>query len=121
MRLKSGILLALLVSAATPLAAQDAAPKTLEQIEPDIDAVRQATGREIALNGAIGGLGVALLPDYMASTATAAGQLVRLSDQGWEPPQAYYLRCPDWKAELVVFQRFREWLLAVADGQKPAA
>ncbi|MFO1244610.1 MAG: LysR substrate-binding domain-containing protein [Ramlibacter sp.] len=75
----------------------------------------------MALNGAIGGLGVALLPDYMASTATAAGQLVRLSDQGWEPPQAYYLRCPDWKAELVVFQRFREWLLAVADGQKPAA
>lgn len=39
MRLKSGILLALLVSAATPLAAQDAAPKTLEQIEPDIDAL----------------------------------------------------------------------------------
>ena len=72
----------------------------------------------MALNGAIGGLGVALLPDYMASTATTAGQLVRLSDHGWEAPQAYYLRCPNWKAELVVFHRFRKWLLAVTDGHK---
>lgn len=68
----------------------------------------------MALNGAIGGLGVALLPDYMAASAVASRQLVRLSDKGWESPQAYYLRCPDWKAELVVFQRFREWLLSAA-------
>lgn len=39
MRLKSGLLLALLVSAAAPLSAQAAEPKTLEQIEPDIDAM----------------------------------------------------------------------------------
>lgn len=39
MRLKSGLLLALLVSAAAPLSAQPSAPKTLEQIEPDIDAM----------------------------------------------------------------------------------
>lgn len=68
----------------------------------------------MALNGAIGGLGIALLPDYMAASAATSGQLVRLSDKGWESPRAYYLRCPDWKAELVVFQRFREWLLASA-------
>lgn len=68
----------------------------------------------MALNGAVGGLGIALLPDYMAGNAVAAGQLVRLSEQGWEPPRAYYLRCPDWKAELVVFQRFRQWLLDAA-------
>lgn len=39
MRLKSGLLLALLIGTTVPLAAQPAEPKTLEQIEPDIDAM----------------------------------------------------------------------------------
>jgi LysR family glycine cleavage system transcriptional activator len=65
----------------------------------------------MALNGAIGGLGIALLPDYMAASAIAQGQLVCLSYTPWEAAQAYYLRFPDWKAELVVLQRFQQWLL----------
>lgn len=65
----------------------------------------------MALNGAIAGLGIALLPDYMTQGALTSGQLIRLSSHGWMAPKAYYLRCPDWKAELLVFKRFRDWLL----------
>lgn len=64
----------------------------------------------MALNGAIAGLGIALLPQYMTQAALASGQLVRLSSQAWTAPRAYYLRCPQWKAELIVFKRFRAWL-----------
>lgn len=39
MHLKSALFAALLATAAMPLAAESAAPKTLEQIEPDIDAM----------------------------------------------------------------------------------
>lgn len=70
----------------------------------------------MALSGAIGGLGIALLPDYMVAGAVTSGQLVRLSEHSWEPSRAYYLRCPDWKADLVVFRRFQRWLLNDAQG-----
>lgn len=73
----------------------------------------------MALHGAIGGLGIALLPDYMAASGLALRQLVRLSNAQWEAPKAYYLRCPDWKAEMAVVQSFRRWLLSVAAGFDP--
>ena len=54
----------------------------------------------MAMHGAIGGLGVALLPDYMTSSPLQTGQLFRLNDTAWESPQAYYLRYPHWKTDL---------------------
>lgn len=65
----------------------------------------------MALNGAMGGIGIALLPDYMAHTALASGQLARLSSASWTAEQAYYLRYPAWKRELSALQTFRSWLL----------
>ena len=68
----------------------------------------------MALNGVIAGLGVALLPEYMARGALLSGQIVELSEVTWEPPKAYFLRYPAWKSDLGVLQRFQSWLLAAA-------
>lgn len=64
----------------------------------------------MALNGAIAGLGVALLPDYLTTTAVQAGQLVQLAREDWTSPKAYYLRFPLWKAELPALESFRRWV-----------
>jgi LysR family glycine cleavage system transcriptional activator len=64
----------------------------------------------MALHGAIAGQGVALLPDWAADGAVATGQLRRLSDLAVEAGRGYYLRCPDWKAELPPVRRFADWL-----------
>lgn len=64
----------------------------------------------MAANATIAGFGIALLPDYVAAGAVAAKQLRRLSDLGFRADKAYYLRCPQWKADLVAVRKFREWL-----------
>lgn len=66
----------------------------------------------MALNGVIAGLGIALLPDYIASGALAAKQIERLSEKSWTSDKAYYLRYPEWKSDLVALQRFQQWLKA---------
>jgi len=48
----------------------------------------------MALHGAVGGLGVALLPKLIAHAALAQEQLLRLSPQAGVAPYAYYLRWP---------------------------
>ena len=70
----------------------------------------------MALHGAIAAQGVALLPDWAAHGAVAAGQLLRLSDLPLQAERAYYLRCPDWKADLPPVRRFSEWLRAESAG-----
>ncbi len=70
----------------------------------------------MALNGAIAGLGIALLPDYAAAGALAAGQLRQLSPHALQADKGYYLRYPEWKAELVAVRRFREWLASLDAG-----
>ncbi|NTX25694.1 LysR family transcriptional regulator [Burkholderia pyrrocinia] len=47
-----------------------------------------------ALNGALSGFGIALLPDYVANHAIQGGSLVCLSQQSWTTARAYYLRWP---------------------------
>ncbi|NRF67013.1 LysR family transcriptional regulator [Aquincola sp. S2] len=69
----------------------------------------------MALNGAIAGLGIALLPDYAASSAHTAGQLVQLSPLGVTADKGYYLRYPAWKADLVPIRRFEQWLTSLGD------
>ncbi|WP_284615379.1 LysR family transcriptional regulator [Aquabacterium humicola] len=64
----------------------------------------------MALNGAIAGLGIALLPDYAAAGAVAAGQLQQLSPCAVTADKGYYLRYPAWKADLVAIRRFEQWL-----------
>ena len=64
----------------------------------------------MALNGAIAGLGIALLPEYLAAGALSTGQLEKLSEKSWRTEKAYYLRYPQWKSGLVALQRFQTWL-----------
>lgn len=65
----------------------------------------------MGLNGAIAGLGVALLPAYMAEAAVQNGQLQCLSEVRWQAEKAYYLRFPAWKAEQPALRKFMQWLL----------
>jgi len=67
----------------------------------------------MTLNGAINGLGLALLPEYVAAAAAKAGQIVRISDRSWVSDKGYYLRFPEWKSGLVALDRFRHWIQAI--------
>ena len=69
----------------------------------------------MALNGAIAGLGIALLPEYLAAGAVSTGQLEKLSGKSWRAEKAYYLRYPEWKSGLVSLQRFQAWVDLVKD------
>lgn len=68
----------------------------------------------MALNGAIAGLGIALLPEYLAAAAVTSGQLEKLSNTAWRAEKAYYLRYPEWKSSLVALHRFQAWLEAAS-------
>ena len=65
----------------------------------------------MALNAAVAGMGVTLLPPYMATDLVTAGKLVALSAQVWRYPKAYYLVYPDASAEMQSLQIFSTWLL----------
>jgi LysR family glycine cleavage system transcriptional activator len=67
----------------------------------------------MALNGAIAGLGIALLPEYVAAAAAKAGQIVRISDRSWVADKGYYLRSPEWRSGLVALDRFRHWIRSI--------
>jgi LysR family glycine cleavage system transcriptional activator len=82
----------------------DALPATQLGGGPQYDLV------SMALHGAIAAQGVALLPDWAADGAVAAGQLQRLSERAVKTERGYHLRCPDWKADLPPVRRFCEWL-----------
>ena len=86
----------------------------LQGLEDHLRAGPQYDLLSMALNAVIAGLGVVLLPDYMARGALQTRQIVKLSDVGWESPKAYFLRYPAWKSDLGVLQRFQKWLLETA-------
>ncbi|BDB27473.1 LysR family transcriptional regulator [Cupriavidus sp. P-10] len=64
----------------------------------------------MALNAAVAGMGVALLPPYMADDMVALGRLRRLSRRKWRYAKGYYLVYPEESAALQSLQVFREWL-----------
>ncbi len=68
----------------------------------------------MALNAAVAGLGVVLLPDYMADDMVHATRLVRLSSRTWRSPKGYYLVYPQESAQSPALQTFRNWLLDAA-------
>ena len=80
-------------------------------IAPDLDAVAASSE-----------LGVDAIELHTGEYAHAsagdgrAGQLLRLSDLPLQAERAYYLRCPDWKADLPPVRRFSEWLRAESAG-----
>ena len=72
----------------------------------------------MALNAAVAGLGVVLLPAFMAQDALAIGRLRRLSTRQWRAARGYYLVYPPESAELKPLKVFRDWLLAQAASEQ---
>lgn len=68
----------------------------------------------MALNAAVAGLGVVLLPAFMAEDMVQSGRLRRLSPQQMRYRKGYYLVYPPEAARLPALQTFRAWLLALA-------
>ena len=71
----------------------------------------------LALSAAMGGIGIALLPKYVARGAMATGQLVRLSDVGWRANRGYFLRWPAKQASNPALVQFRAWIAAQAEAE----
>ena len=65
----------------------------------------------MAMNAALVGLGVALLPDYMTHDAPASGRLRRLSAARSEVDQGYWLVLPPSAASKPSVLAFRAWLI----------
>lgn len=61
---------------------------------------------------AISGLGVALLPDYLADTEIEEGRLVALFRRGVAGTGAYWLTWPQTRASYPPLEAFRAWLAA---------
>ena len=72
----------------------------------------------MALNAAVAGLGVVLLPAFMAQDALAMGRLRRLSKRQWRAARGYYLVYPPESAELKPLKVFRDWLLTQAASEQ---
>lgn len=76
----------------------------------------------MALHAALAGLGVALLPGFMADDAVAAGKLLPLSPHSWRAPRGYHLAVPHSAPAWPAVDTFARWLLAqTACGPKLAS
>lgn len=64
----------------------------------------------MAMNAAAAGLGMALLPDFMASSMVAARRLTRLSTSTWQAPGGYFLSQSPLHRSDAAFATFRNWL-----------
>lgn len=65
----------------------------------------------MGLQAALGGMGVALLPEYVTGEDLAAGRLVRLLPATYISPKAYYFVCLQEKCNSPAVQMFISWLL----------
>lgn len=68
---------------------------------------------------ALHGLGVALLPDYLAAQDLAAGRLVRAWGGPTPSPGAYHLVWPVEKARDSALVKFRDWLATQTEDEDP--
>lgn len=75
----------------------------------------------MALNAAVAGLGVVLLPTFMVTDHVAAGRLKRLSRRQFRYPKGYHLVYPQASAGRPALQTFRRWLLETARGAEQEA
>lgn len=71
----------------------------------------------LALSAAIGGLGIALLPNYIVCGAMDSGQLVRLSDVGWKANRGYFLRWPAKQSANPARMKFEAWIASQAQAE----
>jgi LysR family glycine cleavage system transcriptional activator len=64
----------------------------------------------LALDAALGGLGIALAPAVLIEADLAAGRLVRLASDEVVGDFAYYIVHPKEKAQSTALQAFKGWL-----------
>ncbi|RQZ41141.1 LysR family transcriptional regulator [Burkholderia sp. Bp9099] len=64
----------------------------------------------LIIQGAVSGLGVALVPSCLVKDALTSGQLIEPFKQRFESPLGYYLCAPNWRSNMESYQRFGEWL-----------
>ncbi len=64
----------------------------------------------MAMNAAVAGLGMALLPPFMAAPLVTARRLTRLSTTSWQAPGGYYLSQSPLMCSEAAFATFRDWL-----------
>ena len=65
----------------------------------------------LAMEAAIDGRGVALVPDFVAAADLRAGRLVRALPQSVAQPGVWYLVCRRERAEDGAIRRLRQWLV----------
>ncbi len=68
---------------------------------------------------ALHGLGVALLPDYLAEQDLATGRLVPVWGGATDSPGAYYLVWPTEKSGDRALAKFRDWLAGQSEDEDP--
>ncbi len=64
----------------------------------------------MAMNAAVAGLGMALLPAFMAAPLVTSRRLTRLSSVTWQAPGGYYLAQSPLMRSEAAFATFRDWL-----------
>lgn len=72
----------------------------------------------MAMNAAVAGLGIALLPAFMAAPLVTARRLTRLSTTTWQAPGGYYLSQSPLMRSDAAFARFRDWLRTQMQAQQ---
>ncbi|MFN0113190.1 MAG: LysR substrate-binding domain-containing protein [Paracoccaceae bacterium] len=68
------------------------------------------------MQGAAHGLGVALLPDFVAAPILAEGRLTALGEATAVSAAAYWLVWPQWRADWPPLASFREWIATEIGG-----
>jgi LysR family transcriptional regulator, glycine cleavage system transcriptional activator len=64
----------------------------------------------MAMNAAVAGLGMALLPEFMAAPLVTSRRLTKLSSTAWQAPGGYYLSQSPLMRSEAAFATFRDWL-----------
>ncbi|MEJ1160025.1 LysR substrate-binding domain-containing protein [Prosthecomicrobium sp. N25] len=71
----------------------------------------------LVIRAAVAGLGVALVPDFLARDEIASGELVRLDVPPLDGAGGYYLVFPTENAQSPPLQAFKGWLVGIAAGE----
>ena len=74
----------------------------------------------MVIQAAISGLGVALLPDYLAQIEIAEGRLLPIFKQAVPVRGAYWLVWPKDKVDHAPLVSFRNWLSLAAKPESPS-
>jgi LysR family transcriptional regulator, glycine cleavage system transcriptional activator len=100
---------------------QDAAQDIAQEIAQEIAQGPRYDLMFMAMNAAVAGLGIALLPDFMAVPLVSARRLTRLSTASWQAPGGYYLAQSPLMRSDAAFATFRDWLrIQIQIGTLPA-